>query len=52
MKYKVAYHINLIDFEEIVNGMIKDGWKPIGGISYKCDDSGLGYYCQAMIMER
>lgn len=52
MKYRIAYHISLIDFEDIVNGMIKDGWKPIGGIAYKCDESGHGYYCQAMIKEK
>lgn len=48
MKYRIAYHISLIDFEDIVNGMIEDGWKPIGGVSYKYDS---GYYLQAMIKE-
>ena len=46
MEYNVAWESSIIKFRNEVNRMIKDGWKPQGGISV----SGKWYY-QAMIKE-
>jgi len=29
--------INSVDFSAYINGMIKDGWQPLGGVTV-CDD--------------
>lgn len=50
MKYKVVENPFKHDFEMEVNNLIKDGWRPLGGMSYS---SGYGYgetYTQAMII--
>ena len=49
MKYKVVEESFRHDFEIEVNKLIKDGWEPLGGMSYS---AGYGYgetYTQAMI---
>lgn len=50
MKYKVIEETSRYDFEHKVNESIRDGWKPLGGMSF----SGVyGYgetYTQAMII--
>lgn len=49
MKYKVVEQGSKYDFELQVNKLIKEGWKPLGGMSYS---AGYGYgetYTQAML---
>lgn len=52
MEYKIASHENLLELEIKVNDLIKEGWKPQGGIfqarwSQVVDPT----YHQAMIKE-
>lgn len=50
MKYKVVEESFIHDFEIEINKLIKEGWEPLGGMSYS---SGYGYgetYTQAMIL--
>lgn len=49
MKYKVVEKTFKHDFEIEINKLIKEGWKPLGGMSYS---AGYGYgetYTQAML---
>ena len=49
MKYKVVKRGSKADFEIEVNKLIKEGWKPLGGMSFS---SAYGYgesYTQAMV---
>lgn len=49
MKYKVVEKPFKHDFEIEVNKLIKEGWKPLGGMSYS--DDGYGEtYTQAMVL--
>lgn len=53
MKYVVIRRADLIEFEETISRMLRDGWTPVGGVSIM--DGALGYdkfYIQAMMTER
>jgi len=45
MEYKVVAKVRLYELEEEVNKLIKDGWKPQGGIAV------TSAYAQAMVKE-
>ena len=49
MKYKVVEKPSKHDFEMEVNKLIKDGWKPLGGMSYSAGYGSGETYVQAMI---
>ena len=49
MKYKIIEESYSVDLEREVNKAIKQGWMPLGGMSYS---AGYGYgetYTQAML---
>ena len=46
MKYKIVWHISIVDLESLVNDEIAQGWKPLGGLCYKFDG---GMYLQALV---
>jgi len=48
MKYTVVGTRDQSKFEERVNDLIKEGWKPQGGIFIVVDNNGWIYY-QAMV---
>ena len=48
ISYKIVRGNTCIDLELTVEAMLRDGWKPLGGIAF--DDS-LGRYMQAMIKD-
>ncbi len=56
MEYIVIHTCGLKDITEKVNGLIKKGWKPLGGISLAIDvgaaDLYKNEYVQAMIKEK
>jgi hypothetical protein len=50
MEYKVVSRDFIVgDFERDVNILIKQGWKPLGGISVVILSSGNIRYIQAMV---
>ena len=49
MKYKVVEKPFKYDLEMEVNKLIKEGWKPLGGMSYSCVYVYGKTYTQAMI---
>jgi len=50
MEYVIVSNHSVIFLEGEINEMIKDGWKPQGGLSVVKDGLGTSY-CQAMIKE-
>jgi hypothetical protein len=50
--YTVFTNPNLGEFEDMVKGYIKEGWYPLGGITFVSMGSreyGISYFCQAMV---
>ena len=50
MKYFVVQEKSAEDLADVVNEMLRDGWKLQGGIGC-IGDQGCWYFCQAMIKE-
>ncbi len=48
MKYQVARNANLSAFIKEVEGMLKKGYEPLGGVAVDSDEC----YCQALIKRR
>ena len=51
MKYKIIDAISGRQLITYVNKLIKEGWKPIGGVSITCEHHGAMVYAQAMVTE-
>ena len=49
MKYKIIEEIYVVDLEREVNAVIKQGWKPIGGVCFDTSYDNGTYCYQAMI---
>ena len=44
-EYRIIEHHNLMEFTLTINSLLKEGWRPQGGV---CKTSG-SYYLQAMV---
>jgi len=52
MEYQLIEENTCAEFEAVVNGRIKQGWEPLGGIDSgvnKTDDGEVIWYAQAMV---
>lgn len=50
MKYKIETAIETKQLESLVNELIQQGWKPLGGVSIS-NDGHYDMYIQAMIKD-
>ena len=51
MEYKIVSSHRLFEVEQEVRALIREGWRPIGGIAI-AHNSGILHYAQAMIREQ
>ena len=52
MKYRITDALSGPKLTEYVNNLIKDGWKPLGGVSVTGEFHGTTVYVQAMVTDK
>ena len=51
MKYNILVAKSLTELKEMVNGFIKHGWEPQGGITIEKNSDDCVFYFQAIVEE-
>ena len=51
MKYRITDALSSVQLTTYVNELIKDGWRPIGGLSISGKYHGTMVYAQAMVTD-
>lgn len=53
MRYKgylIEEAASKAELRNVVEGLMEEGWIPLGGLTIACDLDGVIVYCQAMIL--
>jgi len=48
-EYNICKAISLVNLTELVNGYIRQGWQPFGGVVQVQGEHGIREFCQTMV---
>jgi hypothetical protein len=48
-EYNICKAISLANLADLINGYIRQGWQPFGGVAQVEGEHGIREYCQTMV---